>query len=68
MYKELMDYARTVLSVLLLVHRSEQKQITPLMPIPVDHPFQIIGVDIMELPLTAKGNKYLMAFEDHFTK
>jgi len=37
---------------------SEQKQIPLLVPIPVDHPFQIMGVDIMELPLTTKGNKY----------
>ena len=38
------------------------------MPIPVDHPFQILGVDVMELPLTTKGNKYLIVFQDLFTK
>ena len=35
---------------------------------PVDHPFKIMGVDIMELPLITKGNKYLIAFQDLFTK
>ena len=38
------------------------------MPIPVDHSFQIMGVDIMKLPLTTKGNKYLIVFQDLFTK
>ena len=27
--------------------------------IPVDHPFHVIGVDVMELPLTANSNKYI---------
>ena len=47
-----------------IVERKEQKKIPSLMPIPVDHPFQIMGVDIMELPLTTKGNKYLIVFQD----
>ena len=37
-------------------------------PIPVQRPFQIIGVDIMELPLTKKGNKYVVVFQDFFSK
>ena len=51
-----------------IVERKEQKKIPPLMPIPVDHLFQIMGVYIMELPLTTKGNKYLIVFQDLFTK
>ena len=47
---------------------SEQRQIPPLIPIPVDHPFQIMGVDIMELPITTKGNEYLIVFQNLFTK
>ena len=35
----------------------------PLCPIPVQRPFQIIGVDIMELPKTSKGNKYVIVFQ-----
>jgi len=34
----------------------------------VDHPFQITRVDIMELPLTASGNRYAVVFKDLFTK
>ena len=37
-------------------------------PIPVSRPFQIVGVDIMELPQTNHGNKYVLAFQDYLTK
>ena len=40
----------------------------PLCPIPVQRPFQIVGVDIMELPKTSKGNKYVVVFQDFATK
>ena len=45
-----------------------RKQLQPLQSIPVNHPFQIVGVDIMELPLTTNGNKYAIVFQDLFTK
>lgn len=34
----------------------------------MDHPFQIIRVNVRELPLTTKGSKYLIVFQDFFTK
>ena len=40
----------------------------PLHPIPVNRPFQIVGVDIMELPKTTLGNKYVLVFQDFLTK
>ena len=40
----------------------------PLHPIPVCRPFQIVGVDIMELPQTNRGNKYVLVFQDYLTK
>ena len=40
----------------------------PLHPIPVQKPFQIVGVDIMELPLTTRGNRYVIVFQDFLTK
>ena len=40
----------------------------PLMPIPVGGPFHCVGVDIMELPLTIHGNKYVVVFIDYLTK
>ena len=39
-----------------------------LQPIPVQRAFQIVGVDVMELPLTRKGNKYVAVFQDFLTK
>ena len=36
--------------------------------IPVDHPFQTVDVDIMELPLTTNRNKYAIVFQDLFIK
>ena len=40
----------------------------PLCPISIERPFQIFGLDIMELPKTDKGNKYAVVFMDLFTK
>lgn len=40
----------------------------PLHPIPVTRPFQILGVDVMDLPKTAQGNKHVLVFQDLFTK
>ena len=40
----------------------------PLHPIPVQRPFQILGVDIMDLPLTKQGNRHILVFQDHFSK
>ena len=36
----------------------------PLHPIPVSKPFQIVGVDIMDLPLTKCGNCHVVVFQD----
>ena len=36
----------------------------PLKPIPVQRPFQKIGVDIMDLPCTEHGNKHVVIFQD----
>ena len=37
-------------------------------PIPTERPIQIAGVDIMELSVTTRGNKYVIVFHDLFTK
>ena len=39
-----------------------------LQPIPVDRPFQKVGVDIMDLPQTERGNKHVVVFQDMLTK
>lgn len=40
----------------------------PLRPIPIQRPFQKIGVDIMDLPCTERGNKHVVVFQDMLTK
>ena len=40
----------------------------PLQSIPVGAPFERIGVDLMEMPLTARGSRYVMVFLDYLTK
>ena len=40
----------------------------PLQPIPVKKPFHCIAVDVLQLPLTSQGNRYVVVFMDYFTK
>ena len=40
----------------------------PLHPITSQPPIQIIGVNIMELPTTDQGNRYVLVFQDFLTK
>ena len=40
----------------------------PLQPIPVQRPFQLVGVDIMDLPITEQGNKHVLVFQDFLSK
>ena len=40
----------------------------PLTPIPVGGPFHRLGVDVLQLPLTVNGNKYVVCFVDYMTK
>ena len=41
------------------------RQPPPLHPIPVHRPFQIVGVDVMDLPVTTNGNKHVVVFQDY---
>ena len=40
----------------------------PLQPIPVSRPFQILGIDVMDLPQTERGNKHVLVIQDYLTK
>ena len=39
-----------------------------LTPIPVGGPFDQLGVDVLQLPLSKRGNKYAVVFMDYHTK
>ena len=40
----------------------------PLSPIPVQRSFQIIGVDVKDLPAIDSGNHHVVVFQDFLTK
>ena len=40
----------------------------PLQSIPVGGPFHRVGVDVLQLPLSERGNKYAVVFIDYLTK
>ena len=51
-----------------IVNGSRRINRPPLFPIPVQRPFQIIGVDVMNLPATESGNRHVVVFQDFLTK
>ena len=67
MYHEAMQCA-TKCSQCAIVKGTRQKQKPPLHLISTEQSFQIVSVDIMELPMTTRGNKYVVAFQDLSTK
>ena len=67
MYEDAMNLCRNC-SECVTVSGSGKLVRLPLYPIPVQRPFQILGVDVMDLPVTEKGNKHVVVFQDYFTK
>ena len=47
---------------------SERCDRPPLHPIPVQCPFQIVEVGVMDLPKTKRGNIHVVVFQDFFLK
>ena len=43
-------------------------QKAPLINIPVGKPWQMIAVDILQVPLSSQNNRYLLVIQDYFTK
>ena len=46
-------------------NRSERAN---LQSIPVGRPFEMVAMDILELPVTQRGNKYVLLVSDYFTR
>ena len=40
----------------------------PLVSMPIGKPWQMVAVDILEVPVSNKGNRYLLVVQDYFTK
>ena len=51
-----------------IVNSSGQVKVPPLHPIPMQRVFQIVGVDVMDLPITEAGNKHVVVFQDFLSK
>ena len=43
-------------------------QPAPLINVPIGRPWQMIAVDILEVPLSSSNNRYLLVVQDYFTK
>ena len=43
-------------------------QCAPLTSTPIGQPWQMIAVDILEVPITSNNNRYLLVVQDYFTK
>ena len=66
MYENIREYVRSCDSC---QRRGKPKKHEELHPIPVQAPFYQIGIDFVgPLPITSKGNKYIIVAIDYFTK
>ena len=67
MYRDALKFARTCPECNFATGTGRTVK-PPLHPIPVSRPFQIFGIDIMDLPLTDQGNRHVVVIQDLFTK
>lgn len=67
MYKDSMEYSQSCGECATVAGVGRWNK-PPLHPIPVQHPFQIIRLDIMELPKMEQGNRYAIVLQDFMTK
>ena len=67
MYHDSQEYTRNCAECAIM-SGTGRPQRPPLRPIPVSRPFQILGVDVMELPQTTKGNRYVIVLQDFLSK
>lgn len=68
MYRDILHHCRNCTSCAIVTGGGGHVAKPLLHPVPVQRPFQILGVDIMELPKTQAGNKYVLVFQDYLTK
>ena len=67
MYNDVLSYCKRCPECTTVTGSSRQHR-PPLQPIPMQRPFQKIGVDIMDLPCTEQGSKHVIVFQDMFSK
>ena len=63
------EIAHTCWSCLTCAARNVGRAVKPpLTPIPVNEPFDRVGIDVLQLPKTRQGNHYAVVFMDYLTK
>ena len=67
MYVDAINYSKNCPECAIVLGR-EPSDSPPLQPMPVSHDFQIVGVDVMDLPKTECGNKHVLDFQDFLSK
>lgn len=66
MYLDILKYVENYLEC--IITTGMKKHYNPLLqPISVSKPFQIVGLDLMELPQTHTGNKYITVVQNYLT-
>ena len=40
----------------------------PMTNVPIGHPWQMLAVDVLQVPVSSRGNRYLLVIQDYFTK
>ena len=63
MYSDVMSYCKRCPECATVTGASRQRR-PPLQPIPILRPFQKMGIDIIDLPCTERGNKHVVVFQD----
>ena len=67
MYADAQEYVKSCPECAVVTGGGKVKR-PPLHPIPVSRPFQIVGIDVMELPQTEQGNRLVLVLQDLFSK
>ena len=67
MSQDAVDFARSCPEYAVAMGTGRRSK-PPLQPIPVSRPFQILGIDVMDLPPTEQGNRQVVVVQDLFTK
>ena len=67
MYSDTLEYVQNCPECAITTRKGYHRP-PPLHPIPVQRPFQIIGIDIMYLPKTIEGIKQVIVFQDYLSK
>lgn len=67
MYADAVKFSKNCLECAIAMGEGHPSRL-PLQPIPVDRTFQIVGVDVMDLPRTDQGNKHVPVFQDFLSK